>query len=121
LANTDAAKANAEQNRAETAYLPTKHSLEQQLISAQVRNYDEPNRAASVEERFKAGDDDAGVQLLKEWGKDIVDRAIKSGSMTQLEAENWIRDVYFKAKELGISPRKMLDDQAKTLAPIEPK
>ncbi len=121
--NIEADRANIRRANAETDYIPEKRSLERRYTEAQIRNLDEPNstRKPTLEERALEGDDAARIEMLKDWGKDYIRQAQEQGGMTKLEAENWVRDVYLKAKELGVSPRKMLDDQARILAPAKEK
>lgn len=54
LANTESARANAAQTRAETQYLPEKFGLERRLTEAQIANYNEPNHVETTTQDSKA-------------------------------------------------------------------
>lgn len=77
VANTDAARANAEQNRAETRYMPERYSLQSRLTEAQIRNYDEPNRA---NREGKVDEDDAVLSQARSMiGKRIKVKDAETG------------------------------------------
>lgn len=71
IANTDAARANAEQNRAETAYLPKKYALDAALTSSSI----EENRAQAESARALALDRERGDP------KDRIDTSL--GGLTE--------------------------------------
>jgi hypothetical protein len=106
IANTDSARANAEQTRAETAYAPTRQGLERRLTEAQIENYREPNsraggRSEREEDPIKAQETSVLLQARSMIGKKKADGTVVT-----------VEDVIKRLRDRGFGniAKKLLSD-----------